>query len=98
MNQERLLKVLLRPQLSEKATTVVANHNFYAFEVTTDATKYEIRKAVETIFKVDVVSVNTVRVKGKHKRTARGLTKKSKWKKAYVKLEAGQEIDFLDAE
>ncbi len=98
MNQERLLKVLLGPHISEKASVVAEERNQYVFKVAKDAVKLEIKKAVEQLFDVKVKSVRTVNVKGKTKRTMRGLGKRSDWKKAYVALEAGQEIDFADAE
>ena len=98
MNQERLLKILLGPHISEKATSGADAHNYYVFKVLPNASKSEVKKAVESVFDVDVVNVSTINVKGKMKRTARSVGKRSNWKKAYVKLEAGQEIDFLDAE
>ena len=98
MNQERILKVLLGPHISEKATVAADMHGQYVFRVTKDATKLEIKKAVEQLFDVNVQAVRTVTVKGKTKRTARGLGKRSDWKKAYVSLEQGQDIDFADAE
>lgn len=97
MNQERLLSVLLGPHISEKASVAAEERNQYVFKVAKDAVKLEIRKAVEHLFKVRVKSVRTVNVKGKTKRTARGPGKRSDWKKAYVAVEAGQEIDFVDA-
>ncbi|MCK5894177.1 MAG: 50S ribosomal protein L23 [Endozoicomonadaceae bacterium] len=98
MNQERLLKVLLGPHISEKASVVAEERNQYVFKVVKDAAKLEIKNAVEQLFEVKVKSVCTVNVKGKIKRTARGMGKRSDWKKAYVALDAGQEIDFTDAE
>lgn len=98
MNQERLLRVLLGPHISEKASVVAEERNQYVFKVAKDAVKLEIKKAVEQLFEVQVKSVRTVNVKGKTKRTARGMGKRSDWKKAYVALDAGQEIDFTDAE
>lgn len=96
MNQERLLKVLCSPHVSEKASGL-ADHGQYVFKVRTDATKYEIKKAVELFFKVSVKTVNTLVRKGKMKRIARGFSKRSNVKLAYVRLEVGQEIDFSDA-
>lgn len=98
MNQERLLKVLLGPHFSEKASVVAEERNQYVFKVAKDAIKAEIKTAVEQLFEVNVKSVRTVNVKGKTKRTMRGLGKRSDWKKAYIALDAGQEIDFADAE
>lgn len=98
MNQERIYKVLLGPHISEKATVVAEEHGQYVFRVATDATKLEIKKAVEQLFEVSVDAVRTAVVKGKTKRTRFGMGKRSNWKKAYVSLAQGQEIDFADAE
>ncbi|WP_422136686.1 50S ribosomal protein L23 [Endozoicomonas sp. ALD040] len=98
MNQERIYKVLLGPHISEKATVVAEEHGQYVFKVAKDATKLEIKKAVEQLFEVSVDAVRTVVVKGKTKRTRFGMGKRSDWKKAYVSLAQGQEIDFADAE
>lgn len=98
MNQERIYKVLLGPHISEKTTVVAEEHGQYVFKVATDATKLEIKKAVEQLFEVSVKAVRTAVVKGKTKRTRFGMGKRSDWKKAYVSLEQGQEIDFADAE
>lgn len=98
MNQERIFKVLLGSHISEKASTVAEEHGQYVFKVATDATKLEIKKAVEQLFEVSVKTVRTVVVKGKAKRTRFGMGRRSDWKKAYVSLEQGQEIDFADAE
>jgi large subunit ribosomal protein L23 len=98
MNQERIYKVLLGPHISEKATVVAEENGQYVFKVATDATKLEIKKAVEQLFEVSVKAVRTAVVKGKTKRTRFGMGKRSDWKKAYVSLEQGQEIDFADAE
>ncbi|MGI0118147.1 50S ribosomal protein L23 [Zooshikella sp. RANM57] len=98
MNQERVFKVLLGPHISEKATVLAENNGQYVFRVAKDATKREVKKAVETLFDVKVKSIQTLNTKGKTKRTIHGLGKRSDWKKAYVRLEQGQEIDFVDAE
>ncbi|UAW98144.1 50S ribosomal protein L23 [Halopseudomonas nanhaiensis] len=98
MNQERIFKVLLGPHVSEKATMLADSKNQFVFKVDTTATKLEIKKAVEQLFNVKVQSVSTLNVKGKTKRTVRGLGKRSDWKKAYVSLQPGQDIDFASAE
>lgn len=98
MNQERIFKVLLGPHVSEKATVLADSQNQFVFKVDTTATKLEIKKAVEQLFNVKVKAVSTLNVKGKTKRTVRGLGKRNDWKKAYVSLEAGQDIDFASAE
>ncbi|MGB1092524.1 MAG: 50S ribosomal protein L23 [Oceanobacter sp.] len=98
MIAERLYKVLLAPQISEKATWVAEKHGQYVFRVATDATKPEIKAAVEALFEVKVQSVQVVNIKGKTKRTARGMGKRNDVRKAYVRLADGQDIDFADAE
>jgi large subunit ribosomal protein L23 len=98
MNQERLFQVLLAPHVSEKAAIVADLHNQYVFKVAVDATKLEVRKAVEQLFKVKVDDVQTLKVKGKVKRNKFGFSTRPSWKKAYVRLEQGQDIDFAVAE
>jgi large subunit ribosomal protein L23 len=98
MNQERVFQVLLGPHVSEKAAVVADLNNQYVFRVAIDATKREVRKAVEQLFKVHVDDVQTLKVKGKVKRNRYGFSTKPTWKKAYVRLEQGQEIDFASAE
>ncbi len=96
MNQERLLQVLLAPQISEKATYVADKHEQVIFRVATDATKPEIKAAVELLFKVDVESVQVANVKGKVKRFKGATGRRKGWKKAYVSLKPGQEINFVE--
>ena len=98
MNQERLFRVLVGPHVSEKAAIVADNSNQYVFKVALDATKSEIKKSVEQLFKVKVEDVQTLRVKGKVKRSRHGFSTKSTWKKAYVRLQQGQDIDFAVTE
>ncbi|WP_372833620.1 50S ribosomal protein L23 [Pontibacterium sp.] len=98
MNQERIFQVLLGPHISEKATIVAEGSQQVVFRVTNDATKPEIKKAVEELFDVKVKGVNIVNVKGKTKRTARGFGKRNDVRKAYVCLADGSEIDFLGGE
>ena len=98
MNEERLLKILLAPHVSEKATRVAEKHNQVVFKVARDAAKPEIKDAVELLFKVKVKGVTVVNVKGKRKRFGAIQGRRSDWKKAYVSLEAGHEIDFMVAE
>ena len=94
MNQERLLTLIERPHISEKATVVVDKSNQYVFRVHGDATKPQIKAAVEAIFEVQVEKVQVMNVKGKTKRTTHGMGRRRDWKKAYVRLADGQEIDF----
>jgi large subunit ribosomal protein L23 len=97
MNLERIYTVILGPHVSEKTTLLGELNNQYTFKVAVDATKAEIRQAVEKIFDVVVDDLQVLNVKGKTKRTSRGkLRRRSNWKKAYVRLQAGQEIDFAD--
>ncbi|MEP4546337.1 MAG: 50S ribosomal protein L23 [Saccharospirillum sp.] len=98
MNQERIYQVVYGPHISEKATIVAEGTGQYVFRVAKDATKPEIKKAVEQLFEVKVQSVHTLIQKGKVKRTQRGVGKRNDVKKAYVRLAEGQEIDFLAAE
>ncbi len=97
MNRERIFKVLLAPHVSEKSAKASEN-NQLVFKVAKDATKLEIRKAVEALWDVKVLSVQTSIVKGKRKRFGRLEGRRSDWKKAYVSLAEGQEIDLLSAE
>jgi large subunit ribosomal protein L23 len=97
-SQERLMKVLLAPQISEKATYVAEKNEQVIFRVATDATKPEIKAAVELMFKVSVNSVQVACVKGKVKRSGRVIGRRNDWKKAYVRLAPGQEINFAASE
>jgi large subunit ribosomal protein L23 len=98
MNQERVFQVLVGPLVSEQAAIVADASNQYVFKVAVDATKSEIKKSVEQLFKVKVDNVTTLKVKGKVKRNRYGFSTKPTWKKAYVRLEQGQDIDFAVAE
>lgn len=95
MNQERLLQVLRAPHVSEKSTIVADANNQVVFEVARDAAKHEIKAAVESLFKVKVTGVTTLNVKGKTKRFRGRPGKRAGWKKAYVSLAEGEELDFL---
>lgn len=94
MNQERVFQILMGPHVSEKAAIVAESSNQYVFKVALDATKTEIKASVEQLFKVQVDDVRTLRVKGKSKRNRYGMSTKPSWKKAYVRLAQGQEIDL----
>ena len=96
MNQQRLMQVLLAPQISEKATYVAEKNEQVIFRVASDATKPEIKAAVELLFKVEVNSVQVANVKGKVKRFKGATGRRKGWKKAYVCLKPGQEINFVD--
>jgi large subunit ribosomal protein L23 len=95
-SQERLLQVLLAPQISEKATQVAEKNEQVIFRVVSDATKPEIKAAVELLFKVQVDSVQVLNVKGKVKRFGRSVGQRKGWKKAFVCLKPGQEINFVE--
>ena len=98
MNQERLMKVLLSPIVSEKSTRLADAHRQFAFKVMKDASKPEVRKAVELMFDVKVENVQIANVGGKTKRFGQSLGKRADWKKAYVTLAEGHDIDFMGAE
>ena len=95
MNQERLHQILLRPVVSEKSTAGAEQHQQVVFEVLQDANKAEVRQAVEKLFDVNVQSVRVINVRGKIKRAGKTPGQRSNWKKAYVRLAKGQDIDFL---
>ncbi|HVC48613.1 MAG TPA: 50S ribosomal protein L23 [Burkholderiales bacterium] len=98
MSEDRLLQVILAPQVSEKSTFIAEKHEQVAFRVVVDATKTEVKAAVELLFKVQVESVQMLNVKGKNKRFGRNLGRRKDWKKAYVGLKPGQEINFAAGE
>jgi large subunit ribosomal protein L23 len=94
VNQERIYKILVGPQISEKSTLVAENSNQVVFKVALDANKLEIKHAIEKLFNVKVAQVRVLRMKGKVKRNRFGDVRRSDWKKAYVRLEQGHDIDF----
>lgn len=96
--EERLLQVILAPQVSEKSTRLAEDHEQVVLKVATTATKPEIKAAVELLFKVQVVSVQVLNVKGKSKRFGRFNGRRSDWKKAFVCLKPGQELNLAVAE
>ena len=93
-SEDRLAQVLVAPIVSEKATMAAEKHNQVLFKVLRDATKPEIKAAVELMFKVDVESVSTVIQKGKVKKFGRSIGRRDHVKKAYVSIKAGQELNF----
>lgn len=97
MNQERLMNVLLAPHISEKSTMAAERGGQFVFKVAPDATKREVKQAVEHLFKVEVAGVQVLNVRGKMKFT-RHPGKRPNWKKAYVSLKPGHDIDFLAGE
>ncbi len=94
MNKERLMRVLIQPHVSEKAATATDKANQYVFRVLDDATKGEVRQAVELMFEVKVQGVNLLNRPGKTRRFKNIAGRRNGFKKAYVRLEAGQSIDF----
>jgi large subunit ribosomal protein L23 len=95
MNQERLMKILLSPIVSEKSTQIGEQNNQVAFRVLQDATKPEIKAAVELMFKVQVDTVRVLNQKGKAKRYGKTSGRRRDTRKAYVSLAQGQEINFV---
>lgn len=98
MNQERIMKVLVAPVVSEKSTRLADKHRQFVFKVVKDASKPEVRKAVELMFDVKVDAVQITNVKGKTKRSGSRLGKRSDWKKAFVTLAEGYDINYMGAE
>jgi len=98
MNQERLLKVILAPHLSEKAAIGMEKNNFYVFHVIDSATKSEVSDAVEFVFNTKVKSVRIVNVKPKEKMFSGRKGQRKAWKKAYVTLQTDQKIDLIGAQ
>ena len=96
-NQEKLMKIVLEPRVTEKSTLVGEKYNQFVFKVLKSASKPEIKKAVELLFKVEVESVQVSNVKGKKKIFKRNPGKRPDWKKAYVKLKPGFDIDLVGA-
>ena len=98
MNQERLMQVLVAPVVSEKSTRIADANRQFVFKVVKDASKPEVRKAVELMFDVKVNSVQITNMRGKTKRHGQNIGRRADWKKAYVTLAEGHDIDFIGAE
>jgi len=98
MNQERLMKVLLAPIVSEKSTRLADAHRQFVFKVLPNASKPDVRKAVELMFDVKVDNVQISNVRGKTKLFGQSLGRRADWKKAYVTLAEGHDIDFMGVE
>ena len=98
MSKNRLYQIILSPRVTEKSTSVGEDSNQYVFHVVNDASKTEVKGAVEMLFEVNVESVRIVNVKGKKKSFRTRPGKRSDWKKAYVRVQEGQVIDFLGGE
>ena len=97
-SQERLLKAVVRPHVSDKTYGLSDSNSTVVFQVARDATKLEIKDSVEQLFEVKVESVNVLNVKGKVRKFGRTQGKTKAWKKAYVKLAEGHDINFVSAE
>jgi large subunit ribosomal protein L23 len=97
MRQEQLMKIIISPHMSEKAALAKEVSRLYVFEVLKSATKPDVKDAVELMFKVKVESVRIVNVKTKPKRFGQIMGRSKAWKKAYVKLQEGQSIEFVGA-
>jgi large subunit ribosomal protein L23 len=97
LNKYRLAAVLQAPIVSEKSTIAAEKNNQFVFKVLKQATKKQVKNAVELMFSVEVDSVHVLNVKGKQKRFGGSLGQRSDWKKAYVKLKPGHDIDFSAA-
>lgn len=97
-HQEKLMQVILGPHVSEKSTAVAESARQVVFKVRRDATKLQIKQAVEQLFEVEVAGVQVVRVQGKAKRFGVTRGRRQSWKKAYVRLAPGHDIDFVGAE
>lgn len=95
MTEERMYQILLRPVVSEKSTMTAEKYRQVVFEVASDASKAEIRSAVQKLFDVTVEGVKVINVRGKIKRFGRTPGQRSNWKKAYVRLADGDDIDFM---
>ena len=95
MNAERMHQILLRPVISEKSTNAAEANRQVVFEVLENATKAEVREAVVKLFNVSVIAVQVLNVRGKIKRFGKTPGKRNNWKKAYVRLAVGDDIDFL---
>ena len=98
MNQQELMNVLLEPRVTEKSTRAAELNNQITFKVRKDASKADVKAAVELMFEVEVDSVQVTNVKGKQKRFGQRLGNRSDWKKAYVTLKPGFDIDFMGAQ
>ena len=92
------MNILVSPHVSEKTTVAAENANQIVFKVVPSATKKEIKAAVEMLFEVNVENVQVANVKGKTKRTLNGVGRRNDWKKAYIRLQEGQDINFIGAE
>ena len=98
MNRERMYQIVRLPHVSEKTARLQAESNQYVFEVARDADKQEIRQAIEGLFDVNVSDVRVVNVKGKAKSFRMRPGRQKSWKKAYVRVQAGQSIEQLNAD
>jgi large subunit ribosomal protein L23 len=96
MRKDQLLDILVQPHISEKSTILADKHRKIVFRVMKKATKDQIKKAVEEVFKVEVENVTSLVVKGKTRRRGQVAGRRKDWKKAYVTLKQGFDIDFTE--
>lgn len=95
INEERLFKILHSPHVSEKATIAMEKNNTFIIKVYKTSSKIDIINAIKKIFKVEVKKINTLVIKGKTKRHGKRIGRRCDWKKAYVSLKEGQNLDFV---
>ncbi|QCI24026.1 50S ribosomal protein L23 [Buchnera aphidicola (Macrosiphoniella sanborni)] len=95
ISEERLLKILLSPHVSEKSSLSLEKDNTIVLKVLNNSTKYEIKCAIKKIFNVEVDTIKTLKIKGKKKRQSNRIIKRSDWKKAYIKIKKGYNLDFI---
>ena len=95
IKNSQTLNAIVAPQITEKATFIADKYNQVAFKVRKNATKDQVKQAIELMFKVEVTAVNLLNMKGKTKRRGNNYGKRADWKKAYVSLKPGQEINFV---
>ncbi|CAL4325357.1 50S ribosomal protein L23 [Buchnera aphidicola] len=95
ISQERLFKILISPHISEKSSILMEKFNTVVLKVANNATKHEIKYAVQKLFEIQVDAIKTLKIKGKTKRQSNKIIYRSNWKKAYIKVKHGQNLDFI---
>ncbi|CAL1329139.1 50S ribosomal protein L23 [Candidatus Providencia siddallii] len=96
INKERLFKILKTPHLSEKTSSLIKKNNTIVIKVIKDATKNEIKKSIQKLFEIKVKSINTLLIKGKSKRHGKHIGYRNDWKKAYIRIKEGYNLDFFN--
>lgn len=97
ISEERLFKILISPHISEKSSLSIEKFNTIVLKVLKNSTKYEIKCAIKKIFNVEVDSIKTLKIKGKKKRQSNRVIQRSDWKKAYIKIKKGYNLDFMSS-